>query len=104
LVKRVTKTIAAQLSDVLVTSGNIAPNLTSSIHPVRLYRTRLQHAAYKAGKLNITTGKFDFGYPDNQQDDFGVDDAASPSRKNPGTMFFKNGRNISVVPYQSKTN
>ena len=104
LVKRATKTIAAQPSYVLETPGNPAVSLTSSIHPISTYRTRLQHTAYKAGKLDITTGKFDFGYPDNQQDDFGVDDAASPSRKNPGTMFFKNGRNISVIPYQSKTN
>jgi hypothetical protein len=104
LIKRATKTIAAQSSDVLLSPGNLAPNLTSSIHPIISYRTRLQHTAFVNGKLNVLTGKYDFGYPDNQQDDFGSDEAAYPSRKNPGTMFFKNGRNISVVPYQSKTN
>ena len=104
LIKRATKTIALQSNNVLQSPGNLSTSLTSSIHNIESYRTRLEHSAYKDGYLNILTGQFDAGYPDNQRDEFGADSAANPSRSNPGVIIFKNGRNISVIPYQPKTN
>jgi hypothetical protein len=99
LIKRATRS-----NNVLQSPGNLSTALTSSIHNIESYRTRLEHTAYKDGYLNILTGKFDSGYPDNQRDEFGADSAANPSRNNPGVIIFKNGRNISIIPYQPKTN
>ena len=103
LVKRSTRVLKGQPNNNLLTSGTYAPELRSSIHPINSYRTSLQSTAYRDNQFNIYLGKFTAGYPDNQIDDFGFDMASMPTRDNPGNLVFKNYRNISIVPYQSKT-
>lgn len=103
LVKRASKTVAGQPSSAISTSGSLAPELKSTIHPIDSYRTRLEHQAYSAGLFNIYTGKYAAGYPDNQIDFFGVDEAANVSRSNQGKLFFKHYRAVSVVNYPART-
>lgn len=103
LIKRSTKTIAGQLNDVLLTSGCIQPELRSSIHYINSYHTRLEHQAYNEGRFNNYTGKFAAGYPDNQIDFFGPDEAAVVSREHQGRLFFKNSKTVSIANYPSKT-
>lgn len=103
LVKRSTRVLKGKSSNSLLTSGTYAPELRSAIHPINSYRTSLQNTAYRDNQFNIYLGQFISGYPDNQIDDFGVDEASIPTRENPGNLVFKNYRNISIVPYQSKT-
>lgn len=103
LVKRSTRVIAGQESYNLLTSGTAAPELRSSIHPTNNTRTRLEHTAYKQGKYNFYTGKFDAGYPDNEWVHFGIDTSVVTSRNDISHIIFKNQRSITIAPYQSKT-
>jgi hypothetical protein len=101
IIKRTPSTLTN--GSVVLTSGNVDTSLTSSIHPITTYRTRLQHTAFKQGKYQYTTGKFDAGYPDNSQDDFGYDSIAYVDRANPGKLIFLNSKNVNIVSYPSKT-
>lgn len=103
LIKRASSTIAGQSSSVVKTAGSLAPELRSAIHPIDSYRTRLEHQAYVAGYFNPYNGKYAAGYPDNQIDFFGIDQAANVSRSNQGKLFFKHYRTVSVVNYPPKT-
>lgn len=103
LVKRATKKIASKNTNIILTSGNYATQSIDTIHENIYARTRLQTTAYRTGYFNNYTGKFAAGYPDNQLDYLGQDNAANLTRKNQGSIIFKNYRNISIVPYQSKT-
>lgn len=105
LVKRAStyffQTTTAQKNN-LLTSGNYAPELYTGSYPVNYYTTRLESTAYRDGKYNIYTGKFDAGYPDNETT-FLTDTAVIPSRNETGKIIFKYSKNISITPYQKKT-
>jgi hypothetical protein len=90
-------------SSVLLSPGNLNTALTSSIHSISTYRTRLEHQAYVGGLYNQYTGKFATGFPDNSFDDFGLDTAASVSRADQGSLFFNNHSKINTVSYLPKT-
>ena len=103
MVKRSTRLLTGQLNNNLLTSGTYAPELRNTIHPIDSYRTRLQNTAYRNNQYDYFTGTFAAGYPDNQIDEFGLDTASVLTRADQGNLTFKNYRNISIIPYQSKT-
>jgi len=103
LVKRTTISLANKPSSMLITAGTYDPELRNSIHPITTYRTRLQSEAYRNNQYNIYTGKYNTGYPDNTLDSFGDDNAANPTRSNPGKLFYKHYRLITKQNYPSKT-
>lgn len=87
----------------LRTPGNADPSLTSSIHPISSVRTRLDKTAFREGRFNTFTGKYDAGYPDVQLDDLRVDVAANPSRQEPGRIHFAHGKRLISTGYIPKT-
>ena len=101
IIKRTRSTLAN--INVLLSAGDYATSNISGIHPITSYRTRLEQTAYREGKYNYYSGKYDAGYPDNTQDDFGFDSAAYVSRSNPGNIIFLNSRNINITQYPTKT-
>lgn len=103
LIKRATKEIASNLTNVVFSPGNYATQSIDTIHENTYARTRLQTTAIRTGFFDGYTGKFAPGYPDNQLDYLGQDNAANLTRQNQGSIVFKNQRNISIAPYQSKT-
>lgn len=104
LIKGETVVINSQsLNHELYTTGTANPSLINSIHPVFGARTRLAASAIRNGYFDIYTGKFDLGWPDVQYDAFGDDVAATPSRSNPGTMYYSLGKKYVAKNYQAKT-
>jgi hypothetical protein len=84
-------------------TGNANSENTSAIHPVSFVRTRLVRTAFRDGRFNNFTGKFDAGYPDVQLDDLLVDVAANPSRAEPGRIHFTYGKRLISSGYYPKT-
>jgi hypothetical protein len=111
---KVTDTIAGVASDVLATSAN-RPSLTRSIHRQEKVRTRRLTTAIRAGYWNIYSGLWTTN-PTNAVDNFwdnagdttsstSTDQAASPSRSNPGELTYKTGAKVPVNDdYKAKTN
>lgn len=127
--KKVTTTLSGVANDFL-RSGASAPGTIRSIHKVEVIRTRRLTQAIRLNKFNEYTGKFDLGYPQGSStpDDFynistnslqetSTDNAAEPTRDNPGELTYI-GQSVSdgsttvsntiLVPknddYKSKTN
>jgi hypothetical protein len=93
----------ASSANAIRSTGNAATNLTSGIHPISSVRTRLEKTAFREGRFNMFTGKYNVGYPDVQLDDLGVDIAAVPSRLNPGRLHYTYSKRIVSTGYESKT-
>lgn len=102
--KKLTSSLAGTPNDYLL-SGAADPNNIRSIHKLEVVRTRRLTKAIRQNKFNRYTGKFEAGYPQTGVDDFydiglnalstsSTDDAATPTRDNPGELTFI-GRSIS---------
>lgn len=95
---------------VVLRSGASVPSLTKSINRLEGLVTRLQTKAYREGKFNDFTGKFDAGYPQ-QSDDSSMlydgstyeDRAADVSRSAPGSLRFMYGSSSVSKNYSPKT-
>lgn len=98
--KKVTTTLSGVPNDFL-RSGASAPGTIRSIHKLEVVRTRRLTQAIRLNKFNEYTGKFDPGYPQGSStpDDFynistnslqatSTDNAAEPTRDNPGELTY----------------
>lgn len=88
----------------LSTSGTVNTGLIVGIHPITSNINRLDTTAIRNNQFDSYTGKFNDGYPEISNDDFGNDMAATPNRANPGLMNFTLGKNIISKQYPTKTN
>jgi hypothetical protein len=101
--KRVTSTLAA-VSNTSLISGAADPARRRSIARMEAVRTTLTSTAYRAGKYNVYTGKFEAGYPQVSVDDAMVvaggvykDQAANPTRQVPGELVYRTGAKVPVM-------
>lgn len=106
--KKLTPTLSTVSNDFLV-SGALVPSNIRSIHKLETLRTRRQTSAIRQGYFNDFTGKYDEGYPVVAVDALATDEAANPSRENPGELVYIAGNsNTILVPvtddYKPKTN
>lgn len=88
---------------VIRTPGNKNISNIDMIHDTSSIVSRLQSTAYRSGKYQFYTGKYDAGYPDVQYDDFSPDNSVADSRDYQGKVFFKNSKDITTQAYQPKT-
>lgn len=103
IAKRVTELLAETSNDVLL-SGAADPVRRRSIARMEAVRTTLTSTAYRAGKYNVYTGKFEAGYPQVSVDDAMVvaggvykDQAANPTRQVPGELVYRTGAKVPVM-------
>lgn len=103
----VAKRVTTQLSGVdndYLQSGAADPANIRSIHKLEVLRTLKQTTAIREGDFNIYNGQFTTP-PDNVVDTLATDDAANPSRANPGELQYKTGAPVPVQDnYKAKTN
>lgn len=102
LSKKVTNVLAGGVSADFMLSGAGDPTNIQSIHKIESVTTRKLTTAIRDNRWNEYSGKFDPGYPEVQNDVFYsirdggiladiVDDAANPSRTNPGDLTYMQG-------------
>lgn len=92
------------LGKVLTQTVANEPSLTRSIHKIEVYRTRKLTSAIREGKWDSYSGQFDAGYPLNVVDTVATDNAANPTRNNPGSLVFTPSAGSPVVGnYKAKT-
>lgn len=104
IAKKVT-TVLGGVSNIVLRSGAARPELVRSINKLETLRTRRFTTAIRENKYNRVTGRFDVGYPVVAIDSLATDNAANPTRSNPGQMVFKIGAKIPVTSnYKPKTN
>jgi len=72
------------------------------INSIESARTRRQATAIRAGKFNLSTGKFAPAYPVVALDGFGNDHAARSSYNVPGSITFRVGNSIISQNYEAK--
>lgn len=72
------------------------------INYIESARTRRQNTAIRAGKFNLSTGKFAPAYPVVALDSFGNDNAARSSYNVPGSITFRVGNSITSQNYPGK--
>lgn len=101
ITQKITTNLAGVANDVLLTSAN-QPALEKSINYIQQINTRKATTAIRNGQFSIYTGKFTAGYPINQVDTFDTDNAANPTRNNPGSLYFNIGK-ITTTTYTKKT-
>lgn len=91
------------LGKVLTQTVANEPSLTRSIHKIEVYRTRKLTSAIREGRWNNYSGTFDVGYPLNVVDTVATDNAANPTRSNPGSLVFTPSSGSPVVEnYKAK--
>lgn len=112
--KKITDSLATVSNNFLV-SGASDPANIRSIHKIESIRTRKLTTAIRENRYNEFTGEFDAGYPQVSLDTFynisaddtstlPVDEAANPTRENPGELVYKDGSPNPVTDlYKSKT-
>jgi len=103
ITKRVTTELAGLSSDALQTTGG-NPEGIKSIHKVVNFDTVLRTTAIREGKFDIYSGEFDAGYPASTGTAFGVDDAANPTRDDPGQLTYRTGSPTATTSNYSKKN
>jgi hypothetical protein len=97
-----TTTSLAGVPENFLQSGACVPGLIKSIHKTESVRTRKLTTAIRENKWNEFSGEFDAGYPQVSLDTFyniaaddtstlPIDDAANPTRLNPGELVYKDG-------------
>jgi hypothetical protein len=115
--KKVTSVLAGASPADFMRSGAGDPTNIQSIHKIESVTTRKLTTAIRENKWNEYSGKFDAGYPQVQNDTFysirdngvvvgesPIDDAASPSRTNPGDLTYMQGNpNPLSTDYPVKT-
>jgi len=108
--KRVTTTLAGEVSNTTLRSGASQPGLIRSVHKLEVLRTRRLTAAIRSGKWNIFKGKFlnnqnqTADKPVVAVDSLATDNAANPSRSAPGQLIYKTGAPVPVQDdYKEKT-
>jgi len=99
--QKITTKLASVDNNVLTTSAN-QPALENSINSIQQVRTRKITTAIRTGNFSLITGKYTTGFPVNQVDTFDTDNAANPTRTNPGSLVFNNGI-LNITTYTKKT-
>lgn len=103
----ISKKLSTSLSTVsnsVLLSGAAQPALVRSIHKLEVLRTRQATKATRENRFNIYTGKYDSGYPLVVVDSLGTDNAAIPTRSNPGSFNYKYAApSIVSDNYEAKT-
>lgn len=87
---------------VIKTPANTNITNIRMIHDRSSTVSRLESTAYRGGKYQFYTGKYDVGYPDTQFDSFNLDSAVTDNRQDQGKIFFKNSKDITIQSYQPK--
>jgi hypothetical protein len=101
---KVTTQLAGVPNSVLLSGAN-RPELVRSINKLEVLRTRRFTTAIRQNKYNRYTGRFDVGYPVVAVDTLGTDNAANPTRTNPGQVVYLSGSKVPVTSdYKPKTN
>lgn len=90
------------LGKVLTQTVANEPSLTRSIHKIEVYRTRKLTSAIREGKWDQYSGTFDVGYPLNVVDTVETDNAANPTRSNPGSIVYTSSSSPTVDNYKAK--
>lgn len=114
--KKVTSILAGGVSANFMLSGAGDPTNIKSIHKIEALTTRKLTTAIRDNRWNEYSGEFDPGYPEVQFDvfysirDLGIglegsviDDAANPSRVNPGDLTYTQGTTPVSTNYPTKT-
>jgi hypothetical protein len=107
--KRTTTSLATVSNSVLL-SGALQPQLIRGIHKLEVLRTRRLATAIRAGKWNIYKGKFlnnqnqTADNPVVAVDTLADDTAAMPTRSVPGRLVYRTGAKLPVQDtYKAKT-
>ena len=102
--KRVTDELSG-VSNTVLRSGAAVPENVRSIHKLEVLRSRRYTTAIRAGKYNEYTGEWDAGFPVVAVDTLATDNAANPTRTNPGQLTYKGGALLPVTDndYKKKT-
>lgn len=104
-IARKVTTVLGGVSNTVLRSGAARPELVKSINKIESVRTRRFTTAIRENKYNRVTGRFEVGYPVVGVDNLGTDNAANPTRSNPGQVVFKIGAKTPVTSnYKPKTN
>lgn len=104
-IARKVTTVLGGVSNTVLRSGAARPELVKSINKLETLRTRRFTTAVRENKYNRFTNTFDIGYPVVGVDNLGTDNAANPTRSNPGQMVYKIGGQVPVTSnYKPKTN
>lgn len=104
-IARKVTTVLGGVSNTVLRSGAARPELVKSINKLETLRTRRFTTAIRENKYNRVTGRFDVGYPVVGVDNLATDNAANPTRSNPGQMVYKIGGQVPVTSnYKPKTN
>lgn len=114
--KKVTSELSGVIANNFLVSGAADPSNRRSIHKLEVVRTRRLTSAIRDGRFNVSTGKFDAGFPVVAVDPFydissnttsatSTDDAAAPTRAVPGELVYRTGAKMPVMDdYKKKTN
>ena len=104
IAKKVTTTLGG-VSNIVLRSGAARPELVKSVNKLETLRTRRFTTAIRENKYNRYTGEFDAGHPVVAVDELATDNAANPTRSNPGQIVYKIGAKVPVSSdYKPKTN
>lgn len=95
IAKRLTSELGG-VNNLVLLSGAAQPHLVQSVNKLETILTLLQTTAYRDGRWNIFTGKYDSGYPLTSEDDFLADTEARASRTAPGNFSYKGGNPVPV--------
>lgn len=102
--RRVSDSLAGNISNSVLLSGASVPGLVRSIHKLEVLRTQRQSTSFRAGNFNLYTGKYNPA-PTVAVDSLATDTAATPTREVPGKLVFRTGAKVPVSSnYKAKTN
>lgn len=101
IAKRVSTSLSSVFNTVLQ-SGADQPALVRSIHKLEVLRTRQATTAIREGRFDIYSGQYDSGYPLVVVDSLATDNAANPTRNNPGLLNYKSSSPSIVSDNYSK--
>lgn len=99
--KRMT-TALSSVPNTVLQSGASQPSLVRSIHKLEVLRTRQATTAIREGRFDIYSGRYDSGYPLVVVDSLATDNAANPTRTNPGLLNYKSSSPSIVSDNYSK--
>jgi hypothetical protein len=102
--KRISSTLAGTINNATLLSGAAVPGLIRSIHKMEVVRVTRVATALRAGYWNEVTGSWTIA-PVTAVDVLETDNAANPTRTNPGSLVYKTGAPTPTSDeYKSKTN